>query len=673
MYLLDFETRSGTDIARGHDNYFQDPDADILCLSYGDEDAPRPFEWWPGCGYEPTALFEYAAGGGMIGASNASFDENAWSYLCTEKYGFPPTRRDQWFCTQAQSRAAGLPSALDKAANALKIKMRKSRRGAELIRMMCIPPFEFTPELLAEMVAYCSQDWHVMRDAMKCTPLLTPALFSDYLVNEIINERGVKIDRELALAAHQYAAQERAEIAGKLIAVTCEAVTKPTQHKRFKEWLQDVLEDDGCQEAIKLMVRYKKGVKKYSSDKSVRTNMLVDPAALGLAGDVVKALQLMDDAGGSATSKFAKMALLACEDDRVRGAIRFAGAASTLRYSSMGLQLHNMISDSFEIDEALHYRTQILAGDTLTHPENKFPVRVMETLGMLLRAAIIPEEGKVFVVGDWSSVEARMTAWLARDKKKLALFERGESPYCYAAEGIYGYSITKEFNPKEYQVGKICELACGFLGGPGALASMASQKSVYIPEEMRQDIVNSWRAKHPKIVNYGDRLFTTALAAMRNINTWVKADRVAYLFDGSALYCRLPDGKTYLRYPDARVEMVPAPWNKDQLIVNITALKAAFTKAADADEWPRHSLWRGLLLENIVQASCAIMLREKVDIFQETCIFHVHDELILEVLKAQANAFVTALQTEMEKPSVWAPGLLLEAKPEIMLRYGKGK
>ncbi len=679
MWLLDFETKSGTDIDRGLDNYFQDPDADILCLVYGDENWKKPREWWPNCGWMPEDLFEYVRAdissyeesGGLIGASNASFDRSGWEYLAVELYGFPEIPLESWYCTQAQSRVAGLPSKLENSAIAAGVKIRKSRRGMELIKLMSIPPFEHTPKLLAEMVAYCRQDWFVMRDVMHSIPLLSQRLFEDYVVNERINDRGVKIDLEMAKAAHAYATQERDEIAEELYRVTQFIVEKPTQHKRFKEWLIKGLEFHKCPEALKLMVRYKKGEKKFSSDKSVRGNMLADPVALGIPPYIVEALQLMDDAGGPATSKYAKMALLACDDGRIRGALRFAGASSTLRFSSLGLQLHNFRRDSFEIEDVDHFREQILSGEELTDRKTGEPVRVMDTLGRLLKGAIIPEEGKVFVVDDWSAVESRFTAWLARDHRKSRVFARGEDPYCYAAESIYGRVLTKEKDPKERQIGKIVDLACGFLGGVGALASMASQYRVHIPAEMQQSIVDGWRDQHPKVVKFGQLLFNTALKAMRHVGTWKEADRVAYLFDGSALYARLPDGKTLLRYPEARVSMAPAPWDKEQKIPNITALKAAYTKAADADEWPRHALWRGLLLENIVQASCALLLRDMAHLFQDTCVFHVHDEMILEVPKGDAEAVKIELQREMETPPQWCFNLLLAAEPNIMEVYGK--
>ena len=667
MYPLDFETKSSTPISYGHDNYCQDPDADILCLVSGHIDVETPDVWVPG-GKRPDKLIDYVHKGGMLAASNAPFDQAVWEYIAVNDYDFPTTKPEQWYCTQAQARVSGLPSSLNDTAKALGLKIRKSRRGSELIKLMSIPPFQFSNELLDEMIDYCIQDWHVMKACMLSIPNLSKNLFEDYIVNQKLNDRGVKIDRELAMAAQSYAVTERDEIAEKIIEVTCGDVEKHTQHIRFKNWILDVLRDDGCDAAIKMMTRHKDGEVKYSVDKTVRANMLADPSALDLAPDVVRALTYWDDAGGTAVSKFTKMLKLACDDDRVRGAIRCFGAASTLRYSSLGLQVHNMRRDAFSAEDADFYKAQMLEGGTVLDREGS-PVRIMDTLGRLLRSAIIPEDGKVFVVADWSAVESMMTAYLSGDKKKLELFRRGECPYCYAAEGIYHKPIDKEKNPDERQVGKVADLACGFLGGTGALASMASQYRLHIPEEQRQNIVDGWRTRHPKVVHFGDRLQAMAMAAMRTEGVWFECGPVAYKFDGSALFCRLPDGGTLLRYPEARIEMTEAPWG--DLVPSLTALKAAFKPSADSTEWPRHGLWRGLLLENVVQASCAILLRDATYAVQDVAVFHVHDELILEVDRSEAEDWKVKLKNLMEEPPEWCEGLPLKAPAQIMERYGK--
>jgi len=688
LMLIDFETQAMVPIS--NPAYTYDEDTIALCMSYGLEGSDDPQLWWgeiPGINATadrlPDAIRQHLEDGGMLAASNARFDAAIWNTVCVEDYDWPHVPPEKWYCTQAQSRVAGLPSALDKSAMALGLVTRKDRKGKELIKKCCIPPFSEDANDYAALGAYCLQDWVVMDAVMAKIPHLTALGLEDYHFNERLNERGIRIDRELAIAATNYADAERGEINEKLFDVTCEAVDKCTQHARFKSWLYDCFIDDGQEDAIKLMTRYvtdkvsKETVKKYSSDKTVRANLLSadTDGALVLAPDVREALELMDDAGGSATSKFSRMVQRAdLHDDRVRGALRYAGAPSTLRASSINLQIHNFRRDAYSATDAEFYKEQMMAGEDLIDREGK-PVRVMDTLGRLLRSAIVPKAGHVFVVTDWSAIESRMTAYLAGDEHKLDVFRRGEDPYCYAATGIYGRTITPE-DKDERQVGKTAELSCGFLGGPGALGAMASKFRLHIPEEDREGIVKSWRAAHPKIVALGDRLVKTAQRAMTNPNQWHDAGPAQYKFDETdgALYCLLPDGETTLRYPEARIEQVPAPWDAEKTIVQITSLKAAFSPAADAKEWPRHALWRGLLLENLVQASCAIMLRDCCVELEDAgfdVAFHVHDETILEVPIAKVKEAIEAAQEIMERAPVWAEDLPLVAIPEIMKRWGK--
>ena len=329
--LIDFETQSLLPIYKAL--YTSSPDTRILCMSWGFQGG-EGFLWWPGqpC---PQEIRDHIEAGGLIGASYAEFDQDIWDFIAVEDHDFPVTKQTQWFCTQAQTRVAGLPSALDKAARALGGRQRKDSHGRTLINRCCIPPFSEDPQDYADLGAYCLQDWVVMDDVARQIPELTPVALEDYHFNTRMNQRGIKIDRALAQAAANYAEQERGEINEKILEVTCGAVEKSTQSQRFRNWLKDCLEDDGNPDAIALMVKHVKGEKKYSVDKTVRANILAasDSGDLHLPGGIKEALTLMDDAGGSATSKFSKMLQISHpDDDRVRHAVRYAGAAATQRF-----------------------------------------------------------------------------------------------------------------------------------------------------------------------------------------------------------------------------------------------------------------------------------------------------------------------------------------------------
>jgi len=169
-------------------------------------------------------------------------------------------------------------------------------------------------------------------------------------------------------------------------------------------------------------------------------------------------------------------------------------------------------------------------------------------------------------------------------------------------------------------------------------------------------------------VTYGNALLNAAQKAMKMSNTKQYVDNIYYLYneEDHALYCKLPIGTSALRYADCSINKVK---NKYQ----ITALKAAFTPAARDPQWPRHTLWRGLLLENLVQATCAELLRNTIRQCEKeklNVIFHVHDEIILEVPKHKADNACKRLQDIMCTPPE-NMDIPLQAEPVIMTRYGK--
>jgi DNA polymerase len=128
---------------------------------------------------------------------------------------------------------------------------------------------------------------------------------------------------------------------------------------------------------------------------------------------------------------------------------------------------------------------------------------------------------------------------------------------------------------------------------------------------------------------------------------------------GDHLWYQLPSGRV-LCYPYAR-------FNDEG---DIEYLKAAWKPAADAKEWPRARLWRGLACENITQATAADLLRHALRQI-EGVVLHVHDEVVAEVPEAEAEVAKAEIERIMCEPPTWAEGLPLAVEAKIMKRYGK--
>jgi DNA polymerase len=203
MLWLDFETRSECDLRKhGVYNYAQDATTDVLCMSYafGDDEVQT---WTPDMPF-PSQVAQYT---GPIYAHNAAFERLIFWYVLQINF-----KLEQFVCTAAQARANCAPGSLEDVGRFSGASMKKDHRGAQLIRLMCVPPFKNDPELMAEMIAYCEQDVRAMRAISKAMRPPSADELADYHVNERINDRGVLVDVPLCKAAIQYASDEVVEI-----------------------------------------------------------------------------------------------------------------------------------------------------------------------------------------------------------------------------------------------------------------------------------------------------------------------------------------------------------------------------------------------------------------------------------------------------------------------------
>lgn len=643
---VDFETRSRCDLkTKGAYNYAQDGSTDVLCMSYAFDDDPV-VTWRPDQPF-PESVRTHA---GQIRAHNAAFERLIFWYVLQCDF-----QLEQFYCTAAQARANCLPGSLEDIGRALSSNMRKDHRGAQLIRLLSVPQadgsFRDDPALMDEMIHYCEQDVRVMREISKAMRDLSDDELLDYHVNERINDRGVLLDLPLAKAAMEYALVELEEIQS-LVSEITEGEIVSVRSPKMRQW---VLDRVGPQ-ALAMMEVYKDGEKKYSIDKSVRANLLAfaEENPDEIPAHVADVIQCADDLWASSVAKFSRLAGLADEDDhRVRGAFVFAGGSATGRASSYGAQVHNFTRKCAKDPDAV--RHAMVRGHSITP---RFGKRVTDVLKGMLRPALIPAPGKSFVVADWSAIEARVTPWASADPQAedvLEVFRQGRDIYKREAAGIYRIpeeSIGDE--SEERQIGKVAILSLGFGGSVGAFSAMGRNYGVFMAESDSRRIVDAWRRANPWAVRYWGKLEEAYRRAMRNPGHEVPVGRITYLYDGQHLWYALPSGRI-LCYPFAKFE-------GDE----ITYLKAAWKPSADAKEWPRARLWRGLACENITQAIAHDLLRHSLRQLPDT-VLHVHDEIVLEVDNPDPEYLRGIMCTAPE----WASGLPLKAGVKVMQRYGK--
>jgi len=248
-------------------------------------------------------------------------------------------------------------------------------------------------------------------------------------------------------------------------------------------------------------------------------------------------------------------------------------------------------------------------------------------------------------------------------------------PYIDAAAAIYRKD-REDIDKDERQVGKVAELSLQFGGGENAFLGMARNYGVTMSTGKAKQVKTAWRQANPWAQNVWKDIERAVMLALRKPGEVYSAGRLDYftvkdiLCGGLTLFCRLPCGRV-LTYPDVRVELVEGEYGVRK---QITCLRAQFMPKANEKEWPRSSLWGGLLFENAVQGTAASLLRWAVrecEFEGLPVVMHVHDEIVLEVGEFMQKQFANELAGIMNRPPGWATGLPLKAEVVTMERFGK--
>jgi hypothetical protein len=285
---------------------------------------------------------------------------------------------------------------------------------------------------------------------------------------------------------------------------------------------------------------------------------------------------------------------------------------------------------------------------------------VPDTLSQLIRTAFIPSEGNVFLVADFSAIEARVIAWLAGEQWRLEVFATHGKIYEASASQMFGVPIEKISKGNlEYELrqkGKVAELALGYQGAAGALIAMGALK-MGLSEDELPEIVKRWRAANKRIVDLWYSIENAALEVMRKglavgIKGLVLAREVDYNNKLDFFTITLPS-KRKLFYAQPFIQ------------TNEIGREALYYRGINQDtkKWENIPTYGGKLVENIIQAIARDCLAEslrRLDAAGYQTVMSVHDEVILDVPKEIAD--IKAVTDIMGLPIEWAPGLRLRAE-----------
>ncbi len=648
---IDVETASEIELpAVGSDVYFAHPSTRVLCLE-GITDNDELISWSEGqeC---PQRLREMVKFGWTFWAHGFVFERLAFERVLVPRFDFPMPL--WWGCTMARARYNGLPAALEYAGQAAGLGISKDMAGARLMRTMCRPRARNAdgtarwwhledPAKLARLKQYCLTDSKVSRALKKYTRSFSDDAQAHWEVVARMNRRGIGVDLRFARAAVAMARRVRERIDQQLRTITYGVVPAATRVQALKEWV----------------ALY--GVSVASLDKRDMGKFLQRE---GLPQPVRDAIGLRLDAAKSSVAKYEAMLARSNAEGRVQDAHVWHGAG-TGRLSSQGLQVQNFVRDIHP--DALEAMRLVMTGNI--ELVQAFYGEPLALLSKLLRPTIIARAGRQLVGGDLSQIEARITAWLAGDKRILDVFASGRDLYTYTAAFMFGLT-PEQVTALLRQAGKVCDLALGFGGSHGALHQMARMYGLTFTEQQATDLVARWRASHPKHRGLWKAMLEAAHQAVKHPGRPMAVQCPAdldFASDGKHLYMRLPSGRL-ITYRDVREEIVTTPWGEQRLGITACGVDSKTKR------YRRYVLTYIILTENAVQGIAADVMfagLEECDRCGYEPILSVHDELVCEPPEHLLAEVQERIGIVMTQPLTWLQGLPLQVKTWSDSRYLK--
>lgn len=632
----DIETFSDVDLIRcGVYKYADSPNFEMLLFAYAVDDGDVHIIDIAGGEELPEEIIQAIKSDTVVKtAYNAQFER-----VCLSRYLKLPDGEylnpQSWYCTAVQAAELALPLSLADVGSVLGLERQKMTEGKELIKYFCVPckPTKSNGNRTRNRPChdinkwetfkkYCMRDVDVERqiaDKLKMYPI-SDEEHRLYVLDQIINDRGVLVDSELAEQAVKLNSIQTAVAVEQAYMIT--GLENPNSVTQLKQWLKE--------NGVEIESLTKKAVKSLADETD---------------GDVSEMLKLRLLMAKTSVKKYEAVIRSVCSDNRVHGMMRFCGANRTGRWSGNILQPQNLPQN--------HLPDLTLARDIVK--DGDFEMldmmfgNVPNVLSELIRTVLIPKPNHRFIVADFSAIEARVLAWIAGEQWRIDTFKNGGDIYCASASKMFKVPVEKHgVNGELRQKGKISELACGYGGSVGALKNMGAVE-MGVQENELQGLINDWRNANPHIVRFWYEVGNAAMKAIKE-KTTVPLGKLVFAYERGILFIRLPSGRR-LSYIKPRIGT--NRFGGDSI---------TYMGINSAKKWDRLETFGGKLTENIVQGTARDLLANALinaaNAGYDT-VFHVHDEIICEVPNGYGS--VDELCKLMCIKPEWADGLPLNA------------
>lgn len=642
-------------------------------------------------------LVRVKAGEAWFVAWNAAFDRVA---LSRGMRGEP--MQVEWFIdAMAQAVKSHLPPDLMGACYAARVKVKKQANGKALIKLFCDEANAATPqshlEEWADFRSYAHDDIPSMREIYWGTLPLSRKEWEEYWANERINDVGMPVDVAFVRKASELAEHSASLANQQIVALTDGRISTVNQSAAILDLIRDNLRahsavnriltreivEEPTEDGEDVVTR-----EKYSLDRGRVEEVIHFLERLrderGLTDEEQTALRILEVRlyGASATPrKFTKM-LPMFDEGRIKGQYVFNGASATGRYSSRGVQMHNLSRATIgSRDDELDAIETITdkGAEAYSQLETRFGP-VGRTLSRLIRPAFCAPEGRTFVWCDWSAIEARVLPWLAGTRTAedvLGVFRANDAdpslPDIYKVEAgkLLGKDPKDVTKAERQSHGKVPVLSLGFAGGKGALFNMARIYGASFTDDEAEAAVRGWRDANPWAKRFWGEVWDAANYSIENPGQVYAAGRIQYIYEagymGGTLFAVMPCGRALL-YPRIRWENVET---KDKSTgKSVEKLQMTYKRGRG-----RAGLWVGILVENVTQAFAGSLLRNALWRLDKEMpgfvVGHTHDEIVGLCDMKDVERAKHRLESIMGGTPEWAEGLPLAAESVVSEYYTK--
>lgn len=325
------------------------------------------FLHWRDC---PPDLAQHLArvqkGEAWFMALNSAFDRNVCNYGMKMDRDGPMLEVEHVLDLSVQAAQSNLPQNLEGVSRACG-GPGKLPDGKALIKQFCGADGDTpqsAPDNWKTFREYAKIDVEELRRGYRCTLPVPEWTWREFWASERINDRGLPVDVEFIRAAEKVAAEYVERTGDKLREISGGELYSIKQHVAIADWVYDrVGAIDGARDIM---------VKRYEEDTEGGELL---PAKIGLDRkqiermiplleqvneeqgltdeeyDVLQVIRMKQYGAGSAAGKYAKAVPMIQDDSTLPGQYIFNGAQQTGRYSSRGVQMHNLVRAALKTEE----------------------------------------------------------------------------------------------------------------------------------------------------------------------------------------------------------------------------------------------------------------------------------------------------------------------------------